>query len=91
MYSYNLVFGKLERIKRKVVNDHSLIYIYEDLDQSQVSNCYRYSDKGCGGDCPKLKTTCALTEARDRILSESTSVPFPRPLPSLLLGTASPR
>ena len=84
MYSYNLVFGKLGRVKRKVVNNHSLIYIYEDLDQSRVSSCYRHSDKGCGGDCPKLKT-CVLTEARGRTLSESRSVPSPKPLPALLL------
>ena len=38
VHSYNLLLGKLTHMKRKVVSDHSLIYIYLDRDQGQVSN-----------------------------------------------------
>ena len=72
-----------------MVNNLSLIYIYKVLDWNQVSNCYRYSDKVCVGDCPKLENI--YVEAREGIMSDSKSVYFLKLLPSLLLGKASPR
>lgn len=76
VYSRNLLLGKLEHLKRNVVNDQPLIYIYLALDQGQFSNYVTGAlIVSVEGDYPKLKEYLCRSQ-RDNIVRKAKMLVF---------------